>query len=119
MAEDLSAYMNEQGYQAAYLHSSIKPMERLQILRSLRKGSIDVIVGVNLLREGLNLPEVSLVVILDADKEGFLRSDTALIQVKLCTHTADRKSVVEGKSVSVSVDLGGRRIIKKKNKKKI
>src|SRR3546814_977840 len=66
-------------------------MERLQILRSLREGSIDVIVGVNLLREGLNLPEVSLVVILDADKEGFLRSDTALIQVKFCTNTADEK----------------------------
>lgn len=81
MSEDLSLYLcSRGGFRSTYLHSGIKPMERLEIIRSLRRGEVDIIVGVNLLREGLNLPEVSLVVIMDADKEGFLRSDTALIQ---------------------------------------
>ncbi len=80
LSEDLSKYLNEIGVKAKYLHSDIDTLERVQILKSLRLGEFDVLVGINLLREGLDLPEVSLVVILDADKEGFLRSETALIQ---------------------------------------
>jgi excinuclease ABC subunit B len=80
MAEDLSEYLRNIGVKVNYLHSDIKTLERLEILRDLRLGVYDVIVGINLLREGLDLPEVSLVAILDADKEGFLRSDTSLIQ---------------------------------------
>ena len=80
MAEDLSEYLKEKGIKASYLHSDIKTMERITILTEFRKGKYDCLVGVNLLREGLDLPEVSLIGILDADKEGFLRSDTALIQ---------------------------------------
>ncbi len=80
MAEDLSEYLKERGYKAAYLHSDIETLDRITILTDLRKGEYDVLVGVNLLREGLDLPEVELVAILDADKEGFLRSETSLIQ---------------------------------------
>lgn len=80
MAEDLSAYLQENGVKTAYLHSEIDTLERGDILRQLREGVFDVLVGINLLREGLDLPEVSLVAIMDADKEGFLRSDSALIQ---------------------------------------
>jgi excinuclease ABC subunit B len=81
MAEDLSVYLKEKGLKAEYLHSEIKTIERIQILTSFRKGEIDIIVGVNLLREGLDLPELALIGILDADKEGFLRSETSLIQI--------------------------------------
>jgi excinuclease ABC subunit B len=80
LAEDLTQYLTEIGVKAKYLHSDIDTLERVQILSDLRKGLFDVLVGINLLREGLDLPEVSLVAILDADKEGFLRSETALIQ---------------------------------------
>lgn len=80
MAEDLSAYLKELGIKVAYLHSDTKTLERIEILRDLRLGKYDVLVGINLLREGLDLPEVSLVCILDADKEGFLRSNRSLIQ---------------------------------------
>ena len=81
MAEDLSEYLKEKGIKAEYLHSDIKTIERIEILTNLRRGNFDCIVGVNLLREGLDLPEVTLIGILDADKEGFLRSETALIQI--------------------------------------
>ncbi|MFN2115923.1 MAG: excinuclease ABC subunit UvrB [Anaerolineae bacterium] len=80
MAEDLAEYLRELGIKVHYLHSEVDTLERVEILRDLRGGVYDVVVGINLLREGLDLPEVSLVAILDADKEGFLRSDTALIQ---------------------------------------
>ncbi len=80
LSEDLSKYLNEIGVKAKYLHSDIDTLERVQIINDLRRGTFDVLVGINLLREGLDLPEVSLVTILDADKEGFLRSQTALIQ---------------------------------------
>jgi excinuclease ABC subunit B len=80
MAEDLADYLLELGVKVHYLHSEVETMERVGILRDLRKGVFDVVVGINLLREGLDLPEVSLVAILDADKEGFLRSETSLIQ---------------------------------------
>jgi excinuclease ABC subunit B len=80
LAEDLSAYIQESGIRGRYLHSEIQTLERVEILNDLRKGDFDVLVGINLLREGLDLPEVSLVAILDADKAGFLRSETSLIQ---------------------------------------
>jgi len=80
MAEDLTDYLSGQKIKVRYLHSTIDTLERVEILRGLRSGEFDVLVGINLLREGLDLPEVSLVVILDADKEGFLRSEISLIQ---------------------------------------
>jgi excinuclease ABC subunit B len=80
MAEDLTEYLNEHGVRVRYLHSDIETVERSEIIRDLRLGKFDVIVGINLLREGLDMPEVSLVAILDADKEGFLRSEGSLIQ---------------------------------------
>lgn len=80
MAEDLTDYYADLGVRARYLHSDIDTLERVEILRDLRLGNFDVLIGVNLLREGLDLPEVSLVAILDADKEGFLRSERSLIQ---------------------------------------
>lgn len=80
MAEDLTEYIKERGFKVRYIHSDIETVERLEILSDFRRGTYDVIVGVNLLREGLDLPEVSLVAIMDADKEGFLRSETSLIQ---------------------------------------
>ena len=81
MAEDLTSYLKEKGYKVAYLHSETKTLERTQIIYELRKGKYDVLVGINLLREGLDIPEVSLILILDADKEGFLRSSRSLIQI--------------------------------------
>jgi excinuclease ABC subunit B len=80
MSEDLTDYLNEQGVRVRYLHSDIETVERVELLRDLRMGVYDVLVGINLLREGLDIPEVSLVAILDADKEGFLRSERSLIQ---------------------------------------
>jgi excinuclease ABC subunit B len=80
MAEDLAAYLKEMGVRTQYLHSEIDTFERIEILRDLRLGIFDVVVGINLLREGLDLPEVSLVAILDADKEGYLRSEGSLVQ---------------------------------------
>jgi excinuclease ABC subunit B len=80
LAEDLSNYFRDAGLRGKWLHSELDAIERVQVLRELREGAFDVLVGVNLLREGLDLPEVSLVAILDADKEGFLRSETSLIQ---------------------------------------
>ena len=81
MAEDLSLFLKDRGYKAEYLHSDIKTIERIQILTQFRKGDFDILIGVNLLREGLDLPELALIGILDADKEGFLRSETSLIQI--------------------------------------
>jgi excinuclease ABC subunit B len=80
MAEDLTEYLGEHGVKVRYLHSDIETVERVEIIRDLRLAKFDVLVGINLLREGLDLPEVSLVAILDADKEGFLRSEGSLIQ---------------------------------------
>src|ERR1700754_4861757 len=80
MAEDLAGYYTEVGVKCRYMHSEIETLERVRLLRDLRKGEYDVLIGINLLREGLDLPEVSLVAILDADKEGFLRSQGSLIQ---------------------------------------
>ena len=80
MAEDLTEYLHEAGLRVRYMHSDIETLERIEIIRDLRLGAFDVLVGINLLREGLDIPECALVAILDADKEGFLRSATSLIQ---------------------------------------
>jgi excinuclease ABC subunit B len=81
MSEDLTEYLKSLGYKVGYLHSKIKSLDRMEVLRKLRLGTYDILIGINLLREGLDLPEVSLIAILDADKEGFLRSDKSLIQI--------------------------------------
>ena len=80
MAEDLTEYLSTHGIKVKYIHHQVETIERMEIIRDLRLGEFDVLVGINLLREGLDIPEVSLVAILDADKEGFLRSETSLIQ---------------------------------------
>ncbi len=80
MAEDLTEYLHEHGVRVRYMHSDIDTIERIEIIRDLRLGAFDVLVGINLLREGLDIPECALVAILDADKEGFLRSETSLVQ---------------------------------------
>jgi len=80
MSEDLTDYLLEMGFRVRYLHSEVDTLERIRVVRELRLGEVDVLVGINLLREGLDLPEVTLVAILDADKEGFLRGETALVQ---------------------------------------
>jgi len=104
MAEDLCDYLKDAGIKAKYLHSEINTLERLQILRDLRLGKFDCLVGVNLLREGLDLPEVSLVAILDADKEGFLRSETALIQtIGRAARNAEGKVIMYADTITESM----------------
>ncbi len=101
LAEDLSSYVQQAGLRGRYLHSEIDTLERVEILRDLRLGHFDVLVGVNLLREGLDLPEVSLVAILDADKEGFLRSETSLIQmIGRCARNVDAHVVLYADKVT-------------------
>ncbi len=95
MSEDLAGYIEKKGFKVKYLHSEINTLERVDILRELRAGDIDVLVGVNLLREGLDLPEVSLVALMDADQEGFLRSETSLIQtIGRCSRNLDGKVIL-------------------------
>ena len=104
MAEDLSAYLTENGVKTAYLHSEIDTLERGDILKDLRLGTYDVLVGINLLREGLDLPEVSLVAIMDADKEGFLRSEQALIQtIGRAARHVDGRVIMYGDNVTDSM----------------
>ena len=104
MAEDLTDYLRGVGVRVRYLHSEVKTIERMEILRDLRKGEFDVLVGINLLREGLDLPEVSLVAILDADKEGFLRSETSLIQtIGRAARNAEGKVIMYGDVITGSM----------------
>jgi excinuclease ABC subunit B len=104
MAEDLSTYLQEIGIKTAYIHSEVDTLERGDILRDLRMGTYDVLVGINLLREGLDLPEVSLVAIMDADKEGFLRSESALIQtVGRAARHVDGSVIMYGDKVTRSM----------------
>jgi len=106
MAEDLTEYFKNLEIKVKYLHSDIKTLERVEILRELRLGSIDVVVGINLLREGLDLPEVSLVAILDADKEGFLRSDRSLIQtIGRAARHAQGKVIMYGDKITRSMQI--------------
>ena len=104
MAEDLTDYLDSFGIRVRYLHSDIDALERVEILRNLRLGDFDVLIGVNLLREGLDLPEVALVAILDADKEGFLRSDRSLIQTAgRAARNAEAKILLYGDTVTGSM----------------
>ena len=105
MAEDLTEYLRKSGIRAKYMHHSIKTIERTEIIRDLRLGTFDVLVGINLLREGLDLPEVSLVAILDADKEGFLRSETSLIQtIGRAARNAGGMVILYGDRITPSMD---------------
>jgi len=105
MSEDLTKYLKELGIKVTYLHSEVKSLERLEIIRSLRQGTFDVLVGINLLREGLDIPEVSLIVILDADKEGFLRSETSLIQtIGRAARNAHGKVIMYADKMTESMD---------------
>lgn len=104
MAEDLTGYLKEHGFRVNYMHTDIKTLERIKLLTALRNGDFDILVGINLLREGLDLPEVNLVAILDADKEGFLRSDTALIQtIGRAARNAESKVIMYGDVVTDSM----------------
>ncbi|MCR5113145.1 MAG: excinuclease ABC subunit UvrB [Acholeplasmatales bacterium] len=106
MSEDLTAYLKNMGVKVAYLHSEIKALQRIEILRDLRLGKYDVLVGINLLREGLDLPEVSLVCILDADKQGFLRSERSLIQtIGRAARNANGKVILYADSISPSMQI--------------
>jgi excinuclease ABC subunit B len=102
MSEDLTAYLKDKGFAVEYMHSEIEALKRVEIIRDLRLGKFDILVGINLLREGLDLPEVALVVILDADKEGFLRSEQTLIQT--CGRTARN---VDGKVIFYADKMTG------------
>ncbi|PYS47429.1 MAG: excinuclease ABC subunit B [Acidobacteria bacterium] len=115
MAEDLTEYFSEVGVRVRYLHSDIETLERIKILRDLRRGEFDVLVGINLLREGLDLPEVSLVAILDADKEGFLRSDRSLIQtIGRAARNANGKAILYADKITDSM----RRAIDETNRRR-
>lgn len=105
MSEDLTAYFKKMGLKVAYLHSEIKSLERIQILTDLRKGIYDVLIGINLLREGLDLPEVSLVAILDADKQGFLRSERSLVQtIGRAARNQNGRVILYADSISSAMD---------------
>jgi len=105
MAEDLTEYLHEQGIRVRYMHSEIDTIERIEILRDLRLGAFDVLIGINLLREGLDIPECSLVAILDADKEGFLRSETSLVQtIGRAARNADGKVIMYANKITGSME---------------
>ncbi|HJK86675.1 MAG TPA: excinuclease ABC subunit UvrB [Candidatus Megaira endosymbiont of Nemacystus decipiens] len=105
MAEDLSNYLLELGYKVSYLHSEVQTLERVEVIRDLRLGEIDIIVGVNLLREGLDIPECGLVAILDADKEGFLRSETSLIQtIGRAARNSEGRVILYADKITNSID---------------
>ncbi len=110
MSEDLAEYFTEVGVRCRYLHSEIETLERVRILRDLRRGEFDVLIGINLLREGLDLPEVSLVAILDADKEGYLRSATSLIQTMgRCARHVEGRAILYADRMTDSMRAGHRR----------
>ena len=104
MAEDLTEYLHENGVRVRYMHSDIETLERIEIIRDLRLGAFDVLVGINLLREGLDIPECALVAILDADKEGFLRSETSLVQtIGRAARNVDGKVILYADAVTGSM----------------
>jgi excinuclease ABC subunit B len=105
MAEDLTEYLHEQGVRVRYMHSDIDTIERIEIIRDLRLGAFDVLVGINLLREGLDIPECGLVAILDADKEGFLRSETSLVQtIGRAARNVDGKVILYADTMTGSME---------------
>ena len=114
MSEDLTEYLHEEGFKVRYLHSGIETLERIAIIRDLRLGVFDVLVGINLLREGLDIPECALMAILDADKEGYLRSKTSLIQtIGRAARNVDSKVIMyadtKTKSMKAAIEETGRR----------
>ena len=117
MAEDLTEYLNENGIKVRYLHSDIDTLERIEIIRDLRLGVFDVLVGINLLREGLDIPECSLVAILDADKEGFLRSSRSLIQtIGRAARNADGKVILYADNITKSMKIALDETERRRNK---
>lgn len=105
MSEDLTSYLQELGYKATYLHSEVHTLERIEIIRDLRSGAIDILVGINLLREGLDIPECSLICILDADKEGFLRSEVSLIQtIGRAARNSEGRVILYADRITKSID---------------
>lgn len=115
MAEDLTKYLTQLGIKTAYMHSDIKTIERMEIIRNLRLGEFDVLVGINLLREGLDIPEVALVAILDADKEGFLRSETSMVQtIGRAARNSESKVIMYADKMTGSMD----RAIKETNRRR-
>ena len=104
MSEDLTEYMHDQGIKVRYMHSDVDTLERIEIIRDLRLGVFDVLIGINLLREGLDIPECAFVGILDADKEGFLRSETSMIQtIGRAARNAEAKVVLYGDKITGSM----------------
>jgi excinuclease ABC subunit B len=123
MAEDLTEYMHENGLKVRYMHSDIDTLERIEILQDLRRGVFDILIGINLLREGLDIPECALVAILDADKEGFLRSERSLIQtIGRAARNVDSKVILYGDKITKSMQYAinetkRRRLIQEKHNK--
>jgi len=106
MAEELTNYLKDMGIKVAYLHNEVKTLQRMQIIQELRKGKYDVVVGINLLREGIDIPEVSLIAIMDADKQGFLRSDKSLIQIiGRCARNASGHVIMYADTISTAMDI--------------
>lgn len=106
MAEELTMYLDKKNIKVRYMHSDIEALDRLEIIRDLRLGKFDVLVGINLLREGLDIPEVSLVAILDADKEGFLRSERSLIQtIGRAARNANGKVIMYADELTDSMEI--------------
>jgi excinuclease ABC subunit B len=119
MAEDLTEYMHEQGIRVRYMHSDVETLERIEIIRDLRLGAFDVLVGINLLREGLDIPECALVAILDADKEGFLRSETSLIQtIGRAARNVDGKVILYADKITGSIERAMAETSRRREKQK-
>ncbi|MBV9991340.1 MAG: excinuclease ABC subunit UvrB [Alphaproteobacteria bacterium] len=119
MAEDLTEYMHEQGIRVRYMHSDVETLERIEIIRDLRLGAFDVLIGINLLREGLDIPECALVAILDADKEGFLRSETSLIQtIGRAARNVDGKVILYADSITGSMERAMAETARRREKQK-
>ncbi len=117
MAEELSRYLTNLGIRNKYIHSDVETLERVEIIKDLRLGVFDVLIGVNLLREGLDIPEVSLVAILDADKEGFLRSDKALIQtIGRAARNVNSKAILYGDKITGSMQRAMNENLKNRTK---
>ena len=117
MAEDLTDYIENLGIKVRYMHYDVDTIERMKIIRDLRLGEFDVLVGINLLREGLDIPEVSLVAILDADKEGFLRSETSLIQtIGRAARNANGKVIMYGDTVTNSMERAIKETLRRREK---
>ena len=117
MAEDLTEYLHEQGIRVRYMHSDIDTIERIEVLRDLRLGAFDVLIGINLLREGLDIPECGLVAILDADKEGFLRSETSLIQtIGRAARNVDGRVIMYADKITGSMERAMRETERRRDK---